>query len=219
MFTVAPLATIGFMLATREALAGKFPFATVFIQPLQAGRAQRWAQIQLGILYAVGIALVFWAGDAVGGQALDALRNAIAAGKTTPQELEPLLADPRLQGGWLILAGGIALLAVPFWYAPALVHWGAHSAAKSLFFSTVACWRNKGALALFSLAWGGVIIGFALVSNLLFALLGVPQLVFVVTTPALLIVSAAFYASLYFTFADCFEPLPSEPQPEVASLP
>ncbi|HJV62384.1 MAG TPA: BPSS1780 family membrane protein [Albitalea sp.] len=205
MFTVAPLATVGFMIATRQSLEGGFPFATVFLQPLQAGRAQRWAQVRLGIAYAVGIGLVFWLADAVGGASLDALREAVATGRTAPEQLEPLLADPALQWGWLILVAGISLLAVPFWHAPALVHWGGLGAAKSLFFSTVACWRNKGALLVFSLGWAALVVLFALLSNLLFALLGMPQLAFAVVTPAMLIVSAAFYASLYFSFADSFE--------------
>jgi len=205
MFAVAPLATVAFMIATRQALQGRAPMPSVYIEPLQVSRAQRWAQLQLGIGYAIGIALVFWLGDAVGGRAFDALREAVAAGKSSPQELEPLLSDPDLQLGWLLLAGGLALLSVPFWHAPALVHWGAHPAAKALFFSTVACWRNKWAFAVYSLGWGAVIIVFAMISTTVFALLGMPQVAFAAVTPAMLMLSAAFYASLYFTFADSFE--------------
>jgi hypothetical protein len=36
-------------------------------------------------------------------------------------------------------------------------------------------------------------------------LLGAPQLALVAVMPAALMLSAAFYASLYFTFADSFE--------------
>jgi len=106
---------------------------------------------------------------------------------------------------WLILAVGVALLAVPFWHAPALVHWGGQGAAKSLFFSTVACWRNKGALTVFTLGWFGVLVAFAFLSTAVFALLGVPQLAFLAFTPAMLMLTSAFYASLYFSFVDSFE--------------
>ena len=44
-------------------------------------------------------------------------------------------------------------LSIPFWHAPALVYWGGQGWAKSLFFSTVALWRNKGAFALYGLGW------------------------------------------------------------------
>ena len=214
MMAVAPLASVGFMIATRQALDGRFPFASVFIEPLQGPASRRWAQIQLGLAYALAVALVFWVADAVGGAAFDALRQAIGEGKSTPEELQPLLSDSSLQFGWFLLAGGIALLAIPFWHAPALVHWDGQTAIKALFFSTVACWRNKGALTVYVLAWGTVILVFAFVMTMLFALMGMPQAAFVASTPAVLMLSAAFYASLYFTFADSFEA-----SPDAASLP
>ena len=65
------------------------------------------------------------------------------------------LADPRLQLGLLLRIGLAGLLSVPFWHAPALVYWGAQGWAKSLFFSTVAIWRNKGAFAVYGLGWIG----------------------------------------------------------------
>jgi hypothetical protein len=206
-FAVAPLVSLGFMIATRQALEGRFPLPGVFIEPLRAGSARRWAQLKLGFSYALGIALVLWLGDAIGGRAFDALREAMSAGKTTPQEMEPLLSNPDLQLAWLLVLTGIGLLAVPFWHAPALVHWAGHGAGKAMFFSTVACWRNKGALAVYMLGWGAVTMLFALLSSIILALLGAAQLAFVAMMPAMLMLSAAFYASLYFTFADSFEPV------------
>jgi hypothetical protein len=204
MFAVAPLATLGFMIATQQALRGRFAFFTVFVQPLQGSRAQRIAHLQLGVLYAVGVALIFWLSDAVGGAAFDALREVMGTGReVSAQELQRVLSDPSLQAGWLIMTGGISLLAVPFWHAPGLV----------------ACWRNKGALLMYALGWVMVVtfMGFAITS--VFALLGMPQIAFAAATPAMLTMSAAFYASLYFTFADTFEPslpvaesLPSAPE-------
>lgn len=206
-FAVAPLVSLGFMIATRQALAGRFPLPGVFIEPLRVGSARRWAQLKLGFGYAVGIALVLWLGDAIGGRAFDALREAMSAGRTTPQEMEPLLSNPDLQLAWLLVLAGIGLLAVPFWHAPALVHWAGHGAGKAMFFSTVACWRNKGALTVYMLGWGAVTMLFALLSSIVLGLLGAAQLAFVAMMPAMLMLSAAFYASLYFTFADSFEPV------------
>ncbi len=205
LLAVSPLASLAFMIATRQAMEGRFPFPSVFIEPLRASRSQRWAQVQLGLAYAVGVALVLWVADSVGGAAFDAVRDAMREGHTTGPELQPLLSDPSLQAAWLLAVGGVALLAIPFWHAPALVHWGGQSAAKSLFFSTVACWRNKGALLVFSLGWFVVIVLFAFMSAMVLALLGLPELAYFMLTPAMLLVSSAFYASLYFTFADSFE--------------
>jgi hypothetical protein len=210
MLAVAPLASLGFMLATRQALSGRFPTPGVFIEPLRLSASQRWAQVKLGIAYAVAIALVLWLADSIGGAAFDALRDAVHDGRTTPADLQPLLSDPSLQTAWLVTALGLALVAIPFWHAPALVHWGGQGAAQSLFFSSVACWRNKGALMVYSLGWLAVIVLFAFVSTSVLALLGVPQLAVLFFTPAALMLSAAFYASLYFTFADSFEATPDD---------
>jgi hypothetical protein len=205
MLAVAPLATVGFMIATKQAMQGRFPMPSVYVEPLRASRPQRWAQVRLGLGYALGAAFVLWLGDAIGGTAFDALRQAYAAGKTTPEELGPLIGDSDLQWGWLVMLAGLALLSMPFWHAPALVHWGRQSARKALFFSTVACWRNKGALAMYALGWGAIVLLFALVVPSILAIAGMPQLAFAIVTPATLMISAAMYASLYFTFADSFE--------------
>src|SRR5205085_10927983 len=143
--------------------------------------------------------------DWIDGGALDALMEAQASGAASPDAVAQKLADPRLELGVILRFGLLGLLSVPFWHAPALVHWGAHPAGKALFFSTVACWRNKWAFAVYSLVWGAVIIVFAMISTTVFALLGLPQMAFAAVTPAMLMLSAAFYASLYFTFADSFE--------------
>jgi hypothetical protein len=214
MLAVSPLASLGFMIATRHALTGRLPSPAVFIEPLRGSPARRWAQVKLGIAYAVAIGLVLWLADSVGGAAFDALRAAVHDGRTTPQDLQPLLGDPSLQAAWMLTALGLALVAIPFWHAPALVHWGGHSAAQSLFYSTVACWRNKGALTVYSLGWFVVIVLVAFISTTVFALLGVPQLAVLFFTPAALMLSSAFYASLYFTFADSFEATPDDSPPQ-----
>jgi hypothetical protein len=68
----------------------------------------------------------------------------------------------------------------------------------------MACWRNIGAFSVYALAWGGVILVFALLANLLAALLPDGQLIALAAVPAGLLFSTVFYASLYFTFSDCF---------------
>jgi hypothetical protein len=206
VFAMMPLVSLGFMVATQQALQGRFPGPRAFVEALRAGATQRREHLKLGLVYAAALSIVFWIGDAIGGQALDAVRQAVAAGKTSPEELQPLLSDPSLQWGMFWTLAGGALLSLPFWHAPALVHWGGQPWAKALFFSTVAWWRNKGALLVYSLTWFGATMLFTLVASLVVAVLGTPQLMVLLVTPAMLMISTAFYASLYFTFADCFEP-------------
>jgi predicted transporter len=78
----------------------------------------------------------------------------------------------------------------------------------------MACWRNIGAFSVQGLAWGGVILAFGVVANIFSALLQESQIIALATVPIGLLISTVFYASLYFTFADCFAPdAVSEVQP------
>jgi uncharacterized membrane protein YhdT len=96
------------------------------------------------------------------------------------------------------------VLTVPFWHAPALVHWGGQAVGQALFSSTLAVWRAKGAFAVYLLGWFGSVVLFALGSALLLGLLGLPQWAGLVGVPAGLVFSAVFYVSLLFTFNDSF---------------
>ncbi len=58
-----------------------------------------------------------------------------------------------------------------------------------------------------------LVIGPGLLVNTVFMLLGAPQLVAVAALPAGLMFSTVFYASLYFTFTDCFEQRASADSP------
>jgi hypothetical protein len=217
LLAAMPLVSLGFMIATRKALDGQFPTPKVYIEPLRASKSRRVALIQLGLLYALSTALILWLSAVIDGGALDRLMRALssttAAGDTAAQaqKIAELIADPRLQLGLFMRLGLSALLSVPFWHAPALVHWGDQGAGKALFFSLMACWKNKGAFTVYGLAWAGVVLVFALLANVVMALLGQASLVALAAMPASLIFSTVFYVSLYFTFADCFDTRPSDP--------
>jgi hypothetical protein len=205
LLALLPLGSLGFMVATRRVLAGRFPLPHAFIEPLRSSRPRVVALVRLGIAYAFATWAILWLCDLADGGTLDALVEAQAGGGST-DTIAARIADPRLRAGVLLRFALLGLLSIPFWHAPALVHWGGLPAAKSLFFSTVAVWRNKGAFAVYSLAWFAVLTTFALLANLLFAMLGRPELVPLLAMPASLVFSTVFYASLWFTFADCFKP-------------
>jgi hypothetical protein len=115
-----------------------------------------------------------------------------------------LLDDGGLQFGVLLRLALTALVAVPFWHAPALVHWAGQGMAQSLFSSTLAVWHNRGAFVVYMLAWTALVFGFGIVIGALAAVTGARMLVELVALPAGLMFSTAFYASLYYTYRDSF---------------
>ncbi|MEO8155307.1 MAG: BPSS1780 family membrane protein [Rhizobacter sp.] len=205
-----PLITLAFMLATQQVLQGRFPTPRVFLTPLRGNPVQARAIWQLGALYAVAMLVIEAVYSLIDGGRFAALQIMMASSQATPETMAPLLSDTRLLLSLLWLTSAVSLLSLPFWHAPALVHWGGQSVAKSLFFSAVACWRNKGAFAVYAFTAFGAVMVFAIISSLLFALVGQPNLAAAAMLPAVLIFTAVFYASLFFTFADCFEMPPAE---------
>lgn len=204
LLTGLPLATLASMVATRTASSGRSPLPSAFTEPLRSGKARLVALGQLGLTYAASTLFIIALSDFADGGTLDALLRMLAEAKTPPEQLAERAGDPRLQFGLLLRFSLAALLALPFWHAPALVHWGGLGASKALFFSAIACWRNKGALTVYAFTWTAVIFGIALLANLFFFAIGQPRLIALFAMPASLLISTVFYASLYFTFADSF---------------
>jgi hypothetical protein len=206
MLAALPLVSQGFMLATKSALAGQSPMISVFIEPLRGRRPQAIVMVKIGLIYAAASLFIMWLSDWVDGGTFNALQEAMTSKTADTERLDALLADPRLSTGMLLRLTLASCLALPFWHAPALIHWAGQGPAQALFSSTVACWRNKGAFAVYALTWSVLIVLFGVLVNSVFILLGASKLVPVAAMAGGLMFSTVFYVSLYFTFSDCFEP-------------
>lgn len=204
-----PLLTLGFMIASRSALRGQPVHALQFVEGLRhPDRARRRAQWVICAAYAIGSMLVITLADWVDGGTFEQLQRALAQARpgAGEDEIAALLVDPRLTWGMVVRFGLAGVLSVPFWHAPALVHWGGQGALQSLFSSTVALWRARGAFSLYLLGWGLIALGVSAAVVMLIAVTGLRQALGVLTMPIGLTLSAVFYVSLWFGFADCFGP-------------
>jgi hypothetical protein len=214
-----PLLSLGFMIASRSAQNGGPVHPAQFIEPLRGDAQRRRAMLTLCVIYGVGALLILWLADAISDSAWARLQALMVQGEKAQAEVDALLAEPGVATAvMLALVLGTAL-SVPFWHAPALVHWAGQGVAQSLFSSTLAVWRCKGAFFAYAVAWLGLILGFGLLAALLFALLGTPQLANVVAVPAGLTFSTVFYISLLFTFDDSFGTSPDEGAAGIGTLP
>lgn len=210
MLAALPLVSQGFMLATKGALAGQTPMANVFLEPVRERRPQAIVMLKLGLIYAASSLFIMWLSDWVDGGTFNALQEAMTSKTADTERLEVLLTDPRLSTGVLLRLTLAGCLALPFWHAPALVHWANQGPAQALFSSTIACWRNKGAFTVYALTWSVLVVLFGVLVNSVFILLGAPTLVPIAAMAGGLMFSTVFYASLYFTFSDCFEQHPAD---------
>ena len=217
-----PMLTLGFMIASRSALAKGPVHALQLVEGLRSvDRRRRRAQLVLCIAYAAGSMLVITLADWVDDGLFVQLQRLMAeqqAGQGTAR-IDAIVSDPRLFNGMVTRLGLAALLSVPFWHAPALVHWGEQGALQALFSSSVALWRARAAFTVYFLVWGGLMAGAALLVMLVSVLTGSRQLLGVLAMPLGLSFTAMFYVSLWFSFDDCFGAAsPDGPAPEPARI-
>jgi hypothetical protein len=203
-----PLLSLGFMLATHQVLQKQTPTAAVFIAPLKLTPQRRNTQLALCGAYALATVLIMLLSNWVDGGSFEALQELLARPEADnpayEQAVGAALAEPRLFWGMVTRLGLAALLSVPFWHAPALVHWGGQGAMQALFSSTLGIWRNRGAFALNAAVWFALVMALATLVSLVTTALGLGQLLPMLALPLGLLLSSVFYASLYFTFVDCF---------------
>ncbi len=194
-----PAATLGLMAATKEASKGNFPMPSILISAFRAGRQRLKSMAVLGAIYAVGFLAIMAVTSLIDGGQFAKLY--LIGGKIT----EELVLKSDFQAAmWVTLALYVPL-SLMFWHAPALVHWQGMPPVKSLFFSFMACYKNFGAMTIYSLAWIGIFVLTMLALTLLAAVLGSPGLANLALFPIALILFAMFFTSIYFTYADSFE--------------
>jgi hypothetical protein len=191
------------MAATQIASEGRFPMPGTVWMALRPG-PNRKPMLQLGALYAAGFLLLMAASMLVDG---GMFARVYLAGEPIRPEL--VQADSFQAALWLSM-----LLYVPlsmlFWHAPALVFWQGVPPVKSLFFSWMACWRNKGAFLVYAGVWAAVFGSAAVLAMLVATLMGDPQATLSIMMPLALLVAAMFFTSMLFTVKDCFSATPPQ---------
>ena len=215
-----PLLSLGFMVAGQSALLDGPVHPRHFVEALRGDPVRRRALLTLCLIYGVLAIAILLLADSLSGHAWERLQRLLAKGGDGVQaEVDALLGEPGVAGGALLAVGLGSLLSMPFWHAPALVHWGGQGVRQALFSSTVALWRSKSAFFMYMMAWVGVLLLFGLITALVFGLIGVPQLTGLIGVPAGLVFSTVFYISVLFTFTDSFGGAPTVAPPPPTSSP
>jgi hypothetical protein len=198
-----PLLTLGAMLGTQQALSGGQVHPGQLVEMLRRPGAPRKALLKLCALYGLLTLAVVLLTQLLMGDAVQQLENVYNGAGTPAEPATP--ADGTLLAALAVQAVGVSLISVPFWHAPALVAWGGQGLGQALFSSTLAVWRCRGAFLVYGLVWFGLTLLLGTLAALLAALFGAPKLAAVAALPLALLLMTAFYASLWFTFADSFD--------------
>lgn len=199
-----PLLSLGFMIAAQSALLDGPVHPRQFVEPLAGDATRRKALLLLCVIYGVAALLVLLLVDGLSDHAWGRLHALIAKGNTDPAEMDALLADPGVATAVVLAALLGTALSVPFWHAPALVHWGGQAAGQALFSSALAVWRCKAAFFAYFMGWVGLILVFGVLTAVVFGMLGLAGQVALLAVPAGLAFSTVFYISLLYCFNDSF---------------
>lgn len=215
---LVPAATVGFMAATEQAAAGRFPMPTILAVGFRRGPRATRALLLLGALYAAAIALVVGISALIDGGRFAQL---YAGGEGISREM---VMDAEFRTAMWVATLLYLPVSLLFWHAPALVHWYAVPPVKSLFFSAVAVLKNSRAFLLYGATWMLVSFAAGLLLLLLTLATGSPTIAQVGLVPAALVMAAMFFASIWFSFRDSFSPDEQDaaalpPDPGDAALP
>ncbi len=192
-----PSFTLGLMAATQTASEGNFPMPATLWLAMRAG-PQRTPMLKLGALYAGGFLLLMASSVLVDG---GLFARVYLAGEPIRPEL--VQTDSFQAALWVSMVLYVPL-SMLFWHAPALVFWQGVSPIKSLFFSWMGCWRNKGAFLVYTAVWAAVFGAAAVLAMLASTLMGDVQMTLSILMPLALLVAAMFFSSMLFTVKDCF---------------
>jgi hypothetical protein len=192
-----PAITLVTLALTRHVADGQKLMPSMWVEPLKPKGLFKKLLV-LGVLY-VGICLtvgfmVFlpFAGEL--GQAMQTLADT--------QDATPLIET--LQMPMLLFAAFYFILAALFWYAPILIGWHGTPIGKALFFSAVACWRNKWAFLVYGAAWASIFFGIDLVVGAVVSL-GIPlNIAAALQLPLNVFIGSVLYASFYPTYKKVF---------------
>ena len=204
-----PTATLLSLSAARHAEQGQKVLLGTWIAPLRlAGVFRRL--LGMGALYVLFCLLLGLIAFMPFSEEVTQAVKAVASSN----DLLPLLEAVRTP--MAIFAVLYILMAAIFWYAPALVGWHAIPMTRALFYSGIACWRNKWAFGVYGLSWLAIFLAIDTVLSAL-TMVGLPKsLSATIQVPINVVASAVLYCSFYTSFISVFYSAPA-PEPRTTA--
>ncbi|WP_322999727.1 BPSS1780 family membrane protein [Castellaniella sp.] len=196
LVSLTPLLTFLTLCACRHLSQGQRMLPGMWLRPLQEAGATS-AQLRLGLAY-LGCTLLAALAAVV--PFLSRLLTAMGTGDQPDYEA---LASV-MTGPMIVFGGFYVLLSALFWHAPALMGWHRLPLRRALFYSMVACWRNKWAIVLYVASWAAAFYGLHQLLDGLVAM-GVPTSLLIWLSLVLdILITALLYCSFYPIYATIF---------------
>jgi hypothetical protein len=196
LIAAMPILTFITLNASRNIVANRPMLPGMWLAPLRDTQTRR-SLMRLGLVY-LGFCLL--GGFLATLPFLDGLMAAVSADGNVDQ----LALAQAIRGPFIAFGILYVLISALFWHAPALMGWHRVKLVQAMFYSMVACWRNKWPFLLYGLSWGAIFLATQLLGNMLVELGLGAGVVQIILTPVNLIIAAVLYCSFYPTYMSVF---------------
>ena len=196
LITAMPLLTFMSLCACRHISDGDPMLIQMWLEPLRKPDVRK-RLVRLGFAY---LACCLAGGFVSTLPFMSSIMNAVG----TSGPIDELALMQAVRGPFITFGLLYVLISALFWHAPALVGWHRIKLSQALFFSMVACWRNKWPFLVYGLSWGAVFLAVQLLGNLMTDMGMDTSLAQILLTPLNLIVAALLYCSFYPAYVSVF---------------
>ncbi|MGB6104576.1 MAG: BPSS1780 family membrane protein [Pusillimonas sp.] len=196
LIAVTPMLTFITLSACRHISSGKPMLLPMWLEPLR-DRETRRRLLALGLAYLI---FCLAGGFLATLPFLDSLMSAINVNGAIDEEA--LIAAVR--GPFITFGLLYVLISALFWHAPALIGWHRIKMSQALFFSMVACWRNKLPFLAYGASWAAIFFGIQMAGSFITAMGVSAGAVQVMLTPVNIVVAAVLYCSFYPAYYSVF---------------
>lgn len=196
LIAFTPMLTFVTLCACRNIAAGKPILLPMWLAPLK-DKETRKRLLGLGAAYLM-VSL------AAGLIATLPFLNSISSAIDTQGAINEEALMTAMRGPFITFALLYVVVTGFFWHAPALIGWHRIAMRKALFYSMVACWRNKLPFLAYGVSWAAIFFLIQEIGGLVMTMGISPGAVQILLTPINIIVAAVLYCSFYPAYISVF---------------
>src|SRR5690625_544567 len=200
MILIAATPTLTFIAlsACRKIAAGQRMMLGMWLLPLKNNPDVRSRLLKLGILY---LSFCIAAGFIATLPFVDNIRATIGHDAAVIDEAALMAA---VRGPFITFGLLYIVVSALFWHAPALIGWHGIQTRKAMFYSLVACWRNKWPFLAYGAGWAALFFGLQMLGSMMISMGFSPAATQIFLTPLNLGLAAVLYCSFYAAYTSVF---------------
>lgn len=169
----------------------------MWLLPIRSKPEVRGRLIQLGVVY-LGFCLT------AGVIATLPFLGDIGTAVGSEGEIDEAAVIAAMRGPFITFGLLYVLISALFWHAPALTGWHGIKMTQAMFYSMVACWRNKLPFLAYGASWAAIFFALQTLAAAIVSIGLSPASMQMILTPVNLALAAVLYCSFYPAYISVF---------------